>query len=181
MSKILAFGASSSKDSMNKKLASFVANRVAPREAILVDLNDYEMPIYSDDRKRDSGIPDEAYDFKNLIKTSDGIIISFAEHNGSYTAAFKNIYDWISVIEKVVWNNKPMLLLSTSPGARGGKSVLKSALARFSKESDWDIPSFRLPHFNENFSEEIGIVDNKLKVDLNEQIRLFLSQVNEHQ
>ena len=169
MSKILAFGASSAKNSMNKKLASFVANKIAPREAILIDLNDYEMPIYSDDRKRDSGIPKKAYDFKNLIKTSEGIIISFAEHNGSYTAAFKNIYDWISVIEKVVWNNKPMLLLSTSPGAR------------FSQESEWDIPSFRLPNFNENFSEELGIVDNKLNVDLNEQIKLFLSQVNEHQ
>jgi len=181
MSKILAFGASSAKDSMNKKLASFVANKIAPREAILIDLNDYEMPIYSDDRKRDSGIPKKAYDFKNLIKTSEGIIISFAEHNGSYTAAFKNIYDWISVIEKVVWNNKPMLLLSTSPGARGGKSVLNSALARFSQESEWDIPSFRLPNFNENFSEELGIVDNKLNVDLNEQIKLFLNQVNEHQ
>ena len=92
MSKILAFGASSSNNSMNKKLASFVANKIAPREAILIDLNDYEMPIYSDDRKRDSGIPKKAYDFKNLIKTSEGIIISFAEHNGSYTAAFKNIY-----------------------------------------------------------------------------------------
>ena len=71
--------------------------------------------------------------------------------------------------------------LSTSPGARGGKSVLNSALARFSQESEWDIPSFRLPNFNKNFSEELGIVDNKLNVDLNGQIKLFLSQVNEHQ
>ena len=52
MSKILAFGASSSNNSINKKLASFVANKIAPQEAILIDLNDYEMPIYSDDRKK---------------------------------------------------------------------------------------------------------------------------------
>ena len=50
MSKILAFGASSSNNSINKKLASSVANKIAPQEAILIDLNDYEMPIYSDDR-----------------------------------------------------------------------------------------------------------------------------------
>ena len=67
MTKILAFGASSSKDSINKKLASFVANKIAPEEAILIDLNDYEMPIYSDDRKKEIGIPDLAYDFKKLI------------------------------------------------------------------------------------------------------------------
>ena len=79
MSKILAFGASSSKTSINKKLASFVANKIAPQEAILIDLNDYEMPIYSDDRKRADGIPKKAYEFKNLIKDSDGIVISLAE------------------------------------------------------------------------------------------------------
>ena len=91
MSKILAFGASSSNNSMNKKLASFVANKIAPQEAILIDLNDYEMPIYSDDRKKADGIPEKAYEFKNLIKASDGIIISLAEHNGSYTLSLIHI------------------------------------------------------------------------------------------
>jgi len=131
MSKILAFGASSSNNSINKKLASFVANKIAPQEAILIDLNDYEMPIYSDDRKKVDGIPDKAYEFKNLIKDSDGIVISLAEHNGSYTAAFKNIYDWISVIEEIVWNYKPLLLLSASNGSRGGKSVMSAACQDF--------------------------------------------------
>jgi len=181
MTKILAFGASSSKNSINKKFASFVANKTAPQEATLIDLNDYEMPIYSDDRKKVDGIPDKAYEFKNLIKDSDGIIISFAEHNGSYTAAFKNIYDWISVIEKLVWNNKPLLLLSTSPGARGGKTVLETALSRFSRESNWDIPSFTLPFFDQNFSVEFGITDEQLMDELEEQVKLFLLQVNLHQ
>ena len=144
MSKILAFGASSSNNSMNKKLASFVANKIAPQEAILIDLNDYEMPIYSDDRKKADGIPEKAYEFKNLIKASDGIIISLAEHNGSYTAAFKNIYDWISVIEEIVWNYKPILLLSASNGSRGGKSVMSAALSRFSIQSKFEIPNFSL-------------------------------------
>jgi len=181
MSKILAFGASSSNNSINKKLASFVANKIAPQEAILIDLNDYEMPIYSDDRKKIDGIPEKAYEFKNLIKASDGIVISLAEHNGSYTAAFKNIYDWISVIEKLVWNNKPLLLLSTSPGARGGKTVLEAALSRFSRESNWDIPSFTLPFFDQKFSVEFGITDEQLMDELEEQVKLFLLQVNLHQ
>ena len=71
MSKILAFGASSAKNSMNKKLASFVANKIAPREAILIDLNDYEMPIYSEDLQNLSGIPKKAFDFKSEISNSD--------------------------------------------------------------------------------------------------------------
>ena len=51
MNKLLAFGASSSKNSRNKKLASYVANKMAPKEAILIDLNEFEMPIYSEDRE----------------------------------------------------------------------------------------------------------------------------------
>ena len=110
MNKLLAFGASSSKNSRNKKLASYVANRMAPKEAILIDLNEFEMPIYSEDREQEIGIPDKAHEFKKLVNESIGIIISLAEHNGSYTSAFKNIYDWISVIETKVWGNKPLIL-----------------------------------------------------------------------
>ena len=125
MNKIIAFGASSSKNSINKKLASFVANKIADQEAVILDLNDFEMPIYSEDRHAEEGIPQKALAFKKIIKESKGLVISLAEHNGSYTAAFKNIYDWISVIEKTVWSNKPILLMSTSDGARGGKVYLK--------------------------------------------------------
>ena len=178
MSKILAFGASSSKNSMNKKLASFVANKIAPQEAILIDLNDYEMPIYSDDRKRIDGIPEKAYEFKNLIKDSDGIVISLAEHNGSYTAAFKNIYDWISVIEADVWCSKPILLLSTSNGPRGGKVVLETAHNRFSRDYKYEIPYFSLPSFNKNFDINEGILDVRLNQDFQAVIIDFENILN---
>ena len=91
------------------------------------------MPIYSEDLQNLSGIPKKAFDFKSEISNSDALVISLAEHNGSYTAAFKNIYDWISVIETDVWCSKPILLLSTSTGARGGKTVLDTAHSRFSR------------------------------------------------
>ena len=56
MNKIIAFGASSSKNSINKKLASFVANKIADQEAVILDLNDFEMPIYSEDRHAEEGV-----------------------------------------------------------------------------------------------------------------------------
>ena len=99
MSKILAFGASNSKNSINSKLATYTVNKIAPDESIIIDLNDFEMPIYSEDREKIGGIPEKALKFKKLISECDGIVISLAEHNGAYTAAFKNIFDWISVVE----------------------------------------------------------------------------------
>jgi len=177
MSKLLAFGASSSKNSRNKRLAYYVAKRMAPKEANLIDLNEFEMPIYSEDRELEIGIPAKAYEFKKLVNESLGIIISLAEHNGSYTAAFKNIYDWVSVIEETVWSNKPLILLSTSDGKNAGNIVMQTALSRFSRQSKFEIPHFSLPKFNENFSDKDGITDTTLIDELNKQIKVFNSQV----
>ena len=173
MSKILAFGASNSKNSINNKLATYTVNKIAPDESIIIDLNDFEMPIYSEDSERLNGIPKEAYDFKEIIKEADGIIISFAEHNGAYTAAFKNIFDWISRIEKIVWYNKPMFLMATSPGSNGASSVLKIAYNRISGENPYEIPCFSLPNFNINFDQQIGIKNKDLNKKFIDALSIF--------
>lgn len=150
MKKILVFGASSSKKSINKQFAEFAAKE-STFEYHLIDLNDFEMPLYSADIEMTSGIPEKARKFKDLINNSKGIIISLAEHNGSYTAAFKNLLDWSSRVEKGLWSNKPMLLMATSPGRRGGKNVLDHALGYFPHMGAKIIAHYSLPSFNENF------------------------------
>ena len=127
MKKILTIGASSSKSSINTQLAQYTASKLIDAEVNLIDLNDYEMPIYSIDRENESGIHDLAKKFGELVSGSDGIVISFAEHNGSYSTAFKNVLDWGSRLKEKIWNEKPMFLLATSPGGRGGSTVLNSA------------------------------------------------------
>ena len=166
MKKILIIGASSSSKSINRTLANFAAESLSIEcELKELVLTDFEMPIYSEDRQNNSGVPKEAIDFKKEIYQADALIISLAEHNGSYTAAFKNIYDWISVIENDVWCSKPILLLSTSTGARGGQTVLKSAYDRFSRNYKYNIPHFSLPSFKENYSHDEGIINIRLNQD----------------
>lgn len=175
MNKIVAFGASNSKNSINKKLATFAANQIANAEVQLLDLNDFEMPIYGIDREKENGIPPLALEFKEHIKKADSIIISFAEHNGSYSTAFKNILDWISRIksENGVWENKPMLLMATSPGGRGGKTALDLATTSFKFMNNNSITSFSLPSFYQNFSDEKGIIEEQLLEDFNEHLKSF--------
>ncbi len=170
--KIIAFGASNSRNSINQKLAGYAAGLMEGAEITILDLNDFEMPIYSTDREHKNGIPKEARHFKKLIKETDGIIISFAEHNGSYTAAFKNILDWASRVEKDMWQNKPMFLMAASPGKRGAKGVLNLAVNSISFRGGNVISSFSLPFFKQNFSETMGITDAELN-------RLFLSGLNQ--
>lgn len=175
--KIVAFGASNSKHSINQQLAIFAARQIANAEVNILDLNDFEMPIYSIDREKETGFPAEALQFKTHLRESDGIIISFAEHNGAYTAAFKNILDWISRIEKDVWASKPMLLMATSPGARGGRTVLDIALNKFKFMNSNILLDFSLPFFGNNFNKEEGILDADLDREFRQQLSRFQAAI----
>jgi len=177
MKQIVAFGASSSKKSINKDLASYAASIIEDANVLILDLNDFEMPIYSIDYENYHGIPEKAFKFKEKLKTADGIIISFAEHNSVYTAAFKNIFDWISRIEKVVWFNKPMFLLSTSDGDRGAKTVLQIAYNRMSFGNPHKIPTFSLPNFKKNFDKNNGILDIDLNDEFQNALKVFISNL----
>jgi hypothetical protein len=59
-----------------------------------------------------------------------------------------------------------MLLLATSPGARGGSTVLDIATKRFPFQGADLKASFSLPNFNENFDLENGITNPELKSEL---------------
>ena len=131
MKKILALGASTSSKSINRQLAVHAASQVPGAEVTDLDLRSYNLPIYSGDEEEQNGTPADAQAFLDAIRAHDGIVISMAEHNGSYTAAFKNLYDWTSRIELKLWSDKPMLLLASSPGGRGGLTVLAAAKATF--------------------------------------------------
>jgi len=170
MKKIIAFGASSSKASINKQLATYAANQFQNASVEVLDLNDYEMPIYSVDKEKDNGIPQLAQDFYAKLGTADVIVISFAEHNGAYSAAFKNIFDWTSRINAKTFQEKQVLLLATSPGPRGGSSVLEIAKNRFPFQGAIVKGSFSLPSFNDNFDAEKGITNEDLKNQLLEII-----------
>jgi NAD(P)H-dependent FMN reductase len=166
MKKIIAFGASSSKTSINKQLANFAANQFQNASVEVLDLNDFEMPIYSVDKEKDNGIPQLAQDFFYKLGSADLIVISFAEHNGAYSTAFKNIFDWTSRINGKTFQEKPVLLLSTSPGPRGGSSVLEIAKNRFPLQGAVVKGSFSLPSFNDNFDTEKGITNEDIKNQL---------------
>lgn len=169
--KVLAFAASSSTQSINKKLVSFVASYFSNDEVEILDLNDFEMPIFSIDKEQTQGIPSLAFDFSAKIANADFILISLAEHNGAYSAAFKNIFDWVSRIPKTpVFQDKPLFIMATSPGPRGGASVLELAKNRFPFNGGQVIDTFSLPSFGETFQEGKGIINSTFLQELENKI-----------
>jgi len=172
MKNIVTFAGSNSSKSINKQLAIYASGLVEDAKVTVLDLNDFELPIFGVDLQREKGIPENAYNFLNHIKESDGIVVSLAENNGAYSAVFKNLFDWMSRIEKNIFFGKPMLLMATSTGRRGGKSVLEIAKSRFPRHDARIIADFSLPSFRDNFSDG-KIIDQALDTELRNKVKQF--------
>lgn len=165
MKKIVAFGASTSRNSINRDFARFAALSFSNCEAEIIDLNDFPVPLFSVDLERETGIPEKAKEFCHKLREADLVIISLAEHNGSYTAAFKNLFDWMSRYRSNFFEAKNIFLLSTSPGSRAGLNVMEAALKRFPRHGAVIAGHFSLPEFSRNFRNGAGITDSMLSSD----------------
>lgn len=174
--KLLAFAATNSRAGINRQLVSY-ATRLLEEGLVgdinveTIDLNDYEMPIYSADRQEESGIPRAAHDFLARISESDALLISFAEHNGHYTAAYKNLFDWASRIDRRVYQDKPTVMLATAPGPGGGRNVLEAAVASAPFFGNDVVASLSIPHFHDHFDTATGtLADPTLDARLREAL-----------
>lgn len=157
--KILAFAASNSSNSINRLLvdsaADLLKTEILPgAEFDTLDLNDFEMPIYSRDRETAGGIPEEAHRFLARIEAADALVISFPEHNGNVPAAYKNLFDWASRADQKVYQGKPMVIMAATPGPRAGAGVL-GAVQQLAPFFGGEIRgSFGLGAFSESFDRE---------------------------
>jgi len=79
-----------------------------------------------------------------------------------FAAAFKNLFDWTTRLKANIFEGRKILLLSASPGKRGGLGALEAARSRFPKHGAEIIGAFSLPYFEENFNPESGITDQEL-------------------
>lgn len=130
--KLLAFGSSLRNGSVNRQLARVAGEtaRTLGAEVTIVNLNDFDIPLYNGDDEERSGLPEGALRFKKLLQEHDGFIISSAEYNGFFTAAIKNAIDWASRPSEEneaplsAFRGKTTALLSASPGALGGMRSL---------------------------------------------------------
>lgn len=166
--KIIAFAGSNSKNSINKKLAAYVSHLFEGSEVEILDLNDYALPVFGVDLEKEIGQPQLAKDFLDKIALADILVVSLAENNGNYSTAFKNIFDWASRQNKEVFQQKNMLLMATSPGGRGGASVLEIAATAFPRYGAIVKNTFSLPSFNDNFDNQGNTISN---VEFDHQIK----------
>lgn len=153
MKKILAFAGSNSSTSINQSLINHVAERINGHEIKVIELRKFDIPMFSVDIEKERGIPTDIKVLKNLIDEHDALIISVNEHNGTVSAFFKNIIDWLSRLDRSFLTGKKILLMSTSPGTRGAAAALDYAKGMFPRFGGKVIESFSFPSFKDNLIE----------------------------
>ena len=182
--KLLGIPASNSSRSINAQLVSLALEWTSDMlpskpETEIMDLNAFEMPIYSSDREDAGGVPPQAQAFLDTIGSADALVMSFAEHNGSYTAAFKNTFDWASRVNGKVYQDKPVIMMATSPGQRGGASVLTAASTGAPFFGADLVGTFSLPSFQNTFDgANRSLTDDQKAAELRDLLKQLVQRLS---
>lgn len=106
------------KDSINKKLEAALAMRLvsAGGEPVIIDLGDYDLPLYHGDLDT----PKTVQKLIDDIKACNGVIIVTPEYNGGLPPVLKNAIDWTSTVEMGHITGKVYGMASCTPGPMSG-------------------------------------------------------------
>jgi chromate reductase len=152
MKKILVFSGSNHSNSINRELVKYASSIISTHETVYIELNDLEVPMFGLDYEQENGVPSSITELRAKFLSVDGFMFSSPEHNGSIPAFLKNILDWISRADDgSIFNDKPVMVLTTSPGPRAGTSCREHLVNVIPFRGAKEVYSFGLPSFQENF------------------------------
>lgn len=174
MKKVIAIAASTKQVSMNKTLLLLAMQQLKFSECNLLSLSTIDLPLFSEELEKASGIPDAVEHIYHVFTEADGFILACPEHNGLPPVGFKNFFDWMSRIHQKVFQQKPVLLLSASPGVNGGASNLQLLKKLLPHWGGKPAGMFSLGSFYQKFNcTEMKIDDALLGEQLTNEVRAF--------
>tara|TARA_B100000809_G_scaffold91232_1_gene89750 strand:+ start:422 stop:1390 length:969 start_codon:yes stop_codon:yes gene_type:complete len=156
MKRIIAFTGSNNPNSINEKLVQSIISKYPDQSIKFIDLKRFDVPIYSQNIEQ-HGIPKPIKILFQLFAETDAFIIASPEHNGLPSAFLKNTIDWLSRINQKFLNEKPILLLSASPGPAGGKTHLQILEKLMLQWGALFVEQYSLGSFDQNL-DKVGLV-----------------------
>ncbi len=176
--KVLMFAGSLRKDSFNKKLIINSMNflsKISKVELEYLDFGPLTIPIYNEDLEKASGLPPDVQKICNKITSSNAIILSTPEYNGSIPGGLKNIIDWVSRDKSNPWKKKHLLLLAASPGKLGGIRSLWHTRVPFEALGCYVYPDmFGLSSAHEAFDSEGNLKEERTRLQLEGILKSYL-------
>lgn len=184
MAKILFLSGSTRKGSINQKLALLAANMAeqSGADVSIINLIDFEMPLYNSDLEKEKGLPENAKKLKKIFIEHDGFFIASPEYNGFFTPLIKNTIDWLSRPNEdneaplIAYKGKIAALGAVSPGRLGGLRGLVPLRLLLGNIGVTVLPSqIAIDSGFQAFDEAGNLIDQqetkRLQVMLNEFIR----------
>lgn len=167
--RILAFAGSARADSYNKKLVKVAAAgaEAAGAKVTIIDLRDYQMPLFDQDLEAAEGPPDKALELKSIMLDHDGLLIAAPEYNSSITPLLKNTIDWVSRPANgdkalIAYKGKVAAIMSASPGRLGGLRGLSHLRSILSNIGVLVIPDqVAVSHAHNAFESDGNLADHK--------------------
>lgn len=179
MKNILAFSGSNSPTSINHQLILNVTQRLQEHKVEVLELRELNIPFYSIVLEKE-GIPQDVKFLYEKILENDALVISVNEYNANVSGFFKNVIDWLSRIDRKFLAGKKILLMSASPGERGGAAALEYVKKQFPRFGGEIIQSFSFPMFYENVdSEENTFINEIQELGIKDVVSSFSHEINE--
>lgn len=179
MKKILAFAGSNNSQSVNRQLLQWVVDQLPKESVTFVSLENYQLPMFGQDLEREQGSPELAKELREIFNQHDAFIVASPEHNSMMPAVLKNAFDWLSRTkindDDSIFNDKPVLLLSTSPGGRGGMTNLQNMANILPYWGAKIKGQYSLPSFYQEFSN--GQPSEEHAQKLNDLIENFVKDL----
>ena len=176
MKKLLAYAGSNSSTSINQTLVKYATSLLEDTEVKHIKLTDYSLPMYGEDIEKEEGYPITLRELRNEFKWADAILISVNEHNGTVSAFYKNVMDWLSRLEYKFLENKPVFLMSTSDGKRGARSAREYTERVLPRFDAGEITTFELPSYSDNF-ENGKVVNEEFDAKLKSKLQQWRQQM----
>jgi NAD(P)H-dependent FMN reductase len=178
--RVLIFGASLRRGSLNDRLATLAA-AVAEQMGATVDrahMADFDSPSYDGDAEREEGVPEGAQRLRDRLLGADAFMIASPEYNASMPGVLKNVVDWASRFRPQPFNGRQGLLLSASPSMAGGNRGLWSLRIPLEHLGARVYPDmFSLAQAHEAFDAEGRLANETLQQRFDRTIECFLDLV----
>lgn len=174
--KVLVFGGSARRESLNRKLARLAADALV-RAAVEVDraeLSDFEVPLYDGDREAEEGIPPGALRLRDRLQAAGALCLVTPEYNHSVPGTVKNLVDWLSRVRPNPMKGVPALVLSASPGLAGGSRGAWALKVPLEQNGMYVFPAiFSVAQAHQAFDADGALTDRALALRLDAVAREF--------
>jgi len=176
--RLLAATGSERKGSLNRRLAAQAVAAARARGASVTefDLRALALPLYDGDLEKADGVPDGARRLRDALLASDALLLVTPEYNGFPPPLVVNTFDWLSRLGAEgglpsglgATANKPVGLMSASPGLLGGLRSMNYTRQYVSMAfAMMPVPQqFALVRANEAFDETGALKDPKAQASM---------------